>query len=148
MFTNDRTQMRKVFTEAWRKQQAGLPMEPLEQIIAQIIQQHPEYHQLLENPDAALDKDFLPEGGQTNPFLHLGMHISIQEQISTNRPAGIRELYQQLANKLGDTHEAEHQIMECLGRMLWEAQRNNKMPDEQAYLKQIKSLVRKIAPMR
>jgi len=147
MFTNDRTQMRKVFTEAWRKQQEGLPMEPLEKIIAQIVQQHPEYHKLIENPDTALDKDFLPEGGQTNPFLHLGMHISIQEQIGTNRPAGIRDLYQQLAHSVGDAHEAEHQIMECLGRMLWEAQRNNRMPDENAYLKQVKSLVKIITPM-
>lgn len=141
MFTNDRTKMRKVFTEAWRKQQEGLPMEPMEQIIAQTIQQHPEYHKLMEAPDTALDKDFLPEGGQTNPFLHLGMHISIQEQLGTNRPAGIRELYQQLAQRLGDTHEAEHQIMECLGRMLWEAQRNNQMPDEQAYLRHVRTLV-------
>jgi hypothetical protein len=148
MFTDDRTKMRKVFTEAWRKQQESLPMEPLEKIIAQIVQQHPEYHRLIENPDAALDKDFLPEGGQTNPFLHLGMHISIQEQISTNRPTGIRNLYQQLAHGVGDAHEAEHQIMECLGRMLWEAQRNNQMPDENAYLKQVESLVQKITPVR
>jgi hypothetical protein len=148
MFTNDRTKMRRVFTEAWRKQQEGLPMEPLEQVIAQIVQQHPEYHRLMEKPDTALDKDFTPEGGQTNPFLHLGMHISIQEQIGTDRPAGIRTLYQQLAQRVGDSHEAEHRIMECLGRMLWEAQRANRMPDEQAYLQQVRELVLKTGPMR
>ena len=148
MFTNDRTKMRRVFTESWRKQQEGLPMEPLEKVIAQIVQQHPEYHRLMEDPDAALDRDFTPEGGQTNPFLHLGMHISIQEQIGTDRPAGIRTLYQQLAQRVGDAHEAEHRIMECLGRMLWEAQRNNRMPDEQAYLQQVRELVLKTGPMR
>jgi len=141
MFTNDRTKMRKVFTEAWRKHQDRLPMEPLEQVIANILVQHPEYHNLMNDPDAALDKDFTPEGGQSNPFLHMSMHIAIQEQLSTNRPAGIAGLYQQIAQQIGDPHEAEHQIMECLGRMLWEAQRDNRMPDENAYLSAVKRLV-------
>jgi len=141
MFTNDRTKMRKVFTEAWRKHQDKLPMEPLEQVIANILEQHPEYHNLMKDPEAALDKDFTPEGGQSNPFLHMSMHIAIQEQLSTNRPAGIAELYQQITQQIGDPHEAEHQIMECLGQMLWEAQRENRMPDEKAYLSAVKSLV-------
>ncbi len=140
MFTNDRIQMRRVFTEAWRKHRDNLPMEPMEQVIAHIIQQHPEYHRLMENPDAALDKDFLPEGGESNPFLHLSMHIALQEQISTDRPAGIAGLCQQITQRLGDPHEAEHQLMECLAHMLWEAQRENRMPDEQAYLESIRTL--------
>lgn len=141
MFTNDRTKMRKVFTEAWRKYQGKLPMEPLEQVIANILEQHPEYHKLMSDPDAALDKDFTPEEGQSNPFLHMSMHIAIQEQLSTNRPAGIAGLYQQITQQIGDSHEAEHQIMECLGRMLWEAQRENRMPDEKAYLSAVTALV-------
>ncbi|MFC1602128.1 DUF1841 family protein [Pseudomonadota bacterium] len=71
----------------------------------------------------------------------MSMHIAIQEQLSTNRPAGIAELYQQITQQIGDPHEAEHQIMECLGQMLWEAQRENRMPDEKAYLSAVKSLV-------
>ena len=141
MFTNDRTKMRKVFTEAWRKHQDKLPMEPLEQVIANILEQHPEYHKLMKDPEAALDKDFTPEGGQSNPFLHMSMHIAIQEQLSTNRPAGIALYYQQITQQIGDPHEAEHQIMECLGQMLWEAQRENRMPDEAAYLAAVKKLV-------
>ncbi len=141
MFTNDRTQIRRVFTEAWRKRREGLPMEPLEQLIAHIVEQHPEYHKLLGNPDAALDKDYLPEAGETNPFLHMGMHISLQEQISTDRPAGIAGLHRRLTQRIGDPHEAEHRMMECLARMLWEAQRNNRLPDEQAYLEGLKALL-------
>jgi len=141
MFTNDRTKMRKVFTDAWQKHQDKQPMEPLEQVIANILEQHPEYHKLMKDPEAALDKDFTPEGGESNPFLHLSMHIAIQEQLSTNRPTGIAGLYQQITEQIGDPHEAEHQIMECLGQMLWEAQRENRMPDEAAYLAAIKALI-------
>jgi len=141
MFTNDRTKMRKVFTDAWRKHQDKQPMEPLEQVIANILEQHPEYHKLMRDPAAALDKDFTPEGGQSNPFLHMSMHIAIQEQLSTNRPAGIAGLYQQITQQIGDPHEAEHQIMECLGQMLWEAQRESRMPDETAYLAAVRALV-------
>ncbi|HEC17660.1 MAG TPA: DUF1841 family protein [Sedimenticola sp.] len=142
MFTNDRTQMRRVFTEAWRKHRDNLPMEPMEQVIAHLIRQHPEYHKLMENPDAALARDFLPEGGESNPFLHLSMHIALHEQVSTDRPAGIAGLYRRITQRLGDPHEAEHQLMECLARMLWEAQRENRMPDEQAYLESIRALAR------
>ena len=143
MFGTDRTQMRRVYTEAWRKRLSGEPMEPLEQIIASVVEQHPEYHTLLKNPDKALEKDYTPEGGESNPFLHLSMHLGLQEQISTNRPAGISGLYRQLILKCGDPHAAEHEMMECLGQMIWESQRNNRMPDEQAYLKCIRSAIEK-----
>jgi len=141
MFGNDRSGIRRVFTEAWRKQQTGEAMEPLEQLIAGIVGQHPEYHRLLEDPDGALDRDFLPEGGKTNPFLHLGMHISLQEQIGSNRPSGIALLYKQLLLKTGDAHQTEHQMMECLGQMLWQAQQAGQMPDEAAYLACVRRLV-------
>ena len=141
MFGDNRIEIRRVFTEAWRKHRANAQTTPLESLISSIVQQHPEYHRLIENPDAALDRDFLPEGGETNPFLHLGMHISLQEQIATNRPAGINTLYQRLTTAIGDAHEAEHQLMECLGRMLWEAQSAGKMPDELAYLECVKNLI-------
>ena len=143
MFGDDRTGMRRVFVEAWRKQQAGEAMEPLEQLIATVVRQHPEYHRLLEDPEAALDRDFLPEAGETNPFLHLGMHLSLQEQIGSDRPPGITPLYRQLVSQTGDAHRAEHRLMECLGQMLWEAQRAGRMPDEQAYLACVRGLIGK-----
>ncbi len=141
MFGNDRIQMRQVFVEAWRKQRDGVSMEPLEQMIASVVLEHPEYQGLLSDPEGALHKDFPPEAGESNPFLHMAMHISLQEQISTDRPPGITGLYRRLTQRLGDVHEAEHQLMECLAQMLWEAQANQRMPDEQAYLECVKSLV-------
>ncbi|HXK55972.1 MAG: DUF1841 family protein [Gammaproteobacteria bacterium] len=141
MLGNNRSEIRRVFTEAWRKHRAGLEMTPLEALISAIIEQHPEYHGLIENPASALERDYLPEGGETNPFLHLGMHISLQEQVATNRPSGISALHRQLAAAVGDAHEAEHRLMECLGRTLWEAQSAGTVPDEQAYLECVRRLI-------
>jgi hypothetical protein len=139
LFGNDRNQIRKAYYEAWRKHQAGEGLMPLEEMIVSVIALHPEYHGLLENPDTS-DKDWLPDGGETNPFLHMGMHIAIQEQLSTDRPAGIAGLYKSIVETIGDAHEADHKVMECLGEMLWQAQRENRMPDEQAYLNCLKRL--------
>jgi hypothetical protein len=143
MFGNDRTQMRRIFTDAWSKQKSGTSMEPMEKLIAEIIRQHPEYHALLEQADLAVEKDFLPEAGETNPFLHLSMHISLQEQISTDRPSGITAAYRELVMSKGDAHMAEHMMMDCIGQMIWEAQRSNGIPNEQAYLICVKNLLRK-----
>ncbi len=139
MFGQDRNRLRRYYLEAWEKQQTGTALEPLEALIAGVIGQHPEYHSLLRSEDA-LDKDFSPEQGQSNPFLHMGMHISLAEQINTNRPPGIRDAYQKIKEKLGDAHAAEHQMMECLGLALWEAQQQNRAPDETAYLECLKKL--------
>ena len=141
MFGNDRNQMRQIFVEAWRKQRDGVSMEPLEQMVVGIILEHPEYQALLTDPEQALAKEFPPEAGESNPFLHMAMHISLQEQITTDRPAGSTGLYQRLTQRLGDVHEAEHQLMECLAGMLGEAQANQQMPDQQAYLECVKRLV-------
>lgn len=141
MFSPDRNSMRRVFLDAWRKYQNREPLQPLEQLVAEVIRLHPEYHRLLEGGDDTLSKDFLPEDGETNPFLHMGMHISLQEQLSSDRPTGVRSIYQQLATQLGDSHKAEHQMMECLGLSLWEAQRAGRMPDENAYLDCLRQLV-------
>ncbi|MET0091342.1 MAG: DUF1841 family protein [Candidatus Thiodiazotropha sp.] len=140
MYSGDRDQMRQVFFDAWRKFQAGEDLQPVEQMVAQVIQQHPEYHRMLDQPEIGRSREFLPEGGETNPFLHMGMHISLLEQISTDRPAGINELYRRLCQRLGDAHEADHQMMECLGRALWEAQSAGRMPDELAYLECVRRL--------
>ena len=133
MIGGDRTQIRRMFVAAWKKHREQAPMEPLEQLIAAVVAQHPEYHRHLESPEDSMDREFTPDGGQTNPFRHMGMHISLQEQISTDRPRGISAVYRKLTKTTGDAHESEHRMMECLGQMLWEAQRANRMPDEQAY---------------
>lgn len=141
MFGNDRKEMRRFFTNSWKKTKSRVPLEPMEKIIADIIQQHPEYHHILEQEELALDKDYLPESGETNPFLHMSMHIGLQEQISTNRPYGITTAHRELTMSEGDAHKAEHIMMECLGQMIWEAQRDKKTPDEQAYLGCVKRLL-------
>ncbi|MGD8999139.1 MAG: DUF1841 family protein [Granulosicoccaceae bacterium] len=142
MFGNDRNQIRQVYTEAWRKHRNNEPLEPLEQMIVGVIGLHPEYHALLENPDSTIDRDWLPEHGETNPFLHMGMHIAIQEQLGTDRPAGIVDIYQQLVARTGDAHAADHAVMECLGEVLWQAQHSNRMPDDAAYLGCLRKLLR------
>ena len=93
-----------------------------------------------ELDSAALDNDYTPEMGQTNPFLHMGMHIALYEQLSTNRPAGIKDVYEKLQRKTEDIHETEHRMMECLGEAMWQAQRNNTMPDDASYLLCLKKL--------
>ena len=138
MFGQDRTELRQMFFSAWKKHQSKQIMEPLEAVVAKIIELHPEYHSLLENQDT-LDKDYTPEMGETNPFLHMAMHISIQEQLSTKRPTGIEQIYQSMLNKIKDPHETEHKMMECLGKMLWEAQSQNRAPDENDYLNCLKT---------
>ncbi len=141
LFGQDRNQLRQVYFQSWHKFKNKLPIEPMESLIANLIQQHPEYHDFFNQSEDNQDKDFSPEMGQSNPFLHLGMHISIQEQLGTQRPPELATLYHSLCTKLGDNHEAEHQIMDCLGEMLWTAQRNNQPPNETTYIECIKKLL-------
>ena len=133
IFGNDRTELRRLFAEAWRRRVENLPLEPLRDQIATVVALHPEYHALIEAP-ASLAREWTPADGETNPFLHLGMHLAVREQVATDRPAGIRDAFQRLAARRGDAHAAEHEVFECLGRALWEAQRAGRPPDEQAYL--------------
>jgi hypothetical protein len=140
MFSNNRTELRKVFYDCWKLKQTGQVLDALQQMIVSVIEQHPEYHSLLEK-DANLDRDYNPAQGETNPFLHMSMHIALIEQVSTNRPEGIRDCHQQLTQSLGSPHEAEHRMMDCLSEAIWQAQRNNSMPDETAYIACLKNLV-------
>ena len=133
LFNPSREEVRRFFCETWQKQTQSQILTPLETLAAKWIEQHPEYHPLLINTEEAIQQDYTPEGGVTNPFLHLSMHLSISEQISLDQPPGIRLIQQRLAQKLGSEHEAQHQIMECLGQVMWEAQRLGKNPDTQAY---------------
>ena len=136
-----REQLRRMYLEAWRKFSAKQPLEPLEAQLAAVVAEHPEYQPWIEAGDAALGAEFTPERGQQNPFLHMGMHLAIREQVATDRPRGIAEIHRKLASKLGDAHAAEHAMLEPLGQALWEAQRANRMPDEQAYLERLKMLL-------
>jgi len=141
MFGNDRTSLRKVFQRSWLKKQHGEQLEPLERIIASVIEQHPEYQANIEDHES-LDKDFSVEQGAPNPYLHMGMHISLSEQLSADRPGGIRRLHKELSHQLGDMHQAEHLMMDCLGQILWEAQRAQQVPDEQVYLDCLNKLLK------
>ena len=141
MFGQDRHQFRDYFTRSWRKHLAGEPLEPLENIIVGVLRQHPEYHGLV-NATEPSGRDFSGEDGQNNPYLHMGMHITLAEQLGSDRPAGIRELHDRITRQRGDPHDAEHRMMECLGLILWEAQSQNRMPDETAYLQCLKRLLR------
>lgn len=138
IFGQDRKQLRTLYAEAWRKRCERLPMSPLEAQIAAIIELHPEYHADITSDD--LDRDYTPDGGQTNPFLHMGLHLGIREQVSTNRPPGIANILEVLRAKLGDAHAAEHQMIDCLAETLWEAQNQNRAPDEAKYLERLRDL--------
>ncbi|HEY8539039.1 MAG TPA: DUF1841 family protein [Steroidobacteraceae bacterium] len=138
-----RDQLRRMYIEAWRKRRERLPMEPLEAQIADVIEVHPEYQAALEDPENVLDRDYTPEDGQSNPFLHMGLHLAVRDQIGTDRPQGVRQCFIELATKLGDEHAAEHQMIECLAEALWEAQRAGRLPDEQHYLERVRALARR-----
>ena len=133
MSTSERDQMRKVFFESWRKHQLKLPLETLEAQLVDIILLHPELQPMFNQPENFQSQDF----GESNPFLHLGLHMALREQIATNRPQGIKKIYAELCAKCNDVHTAEHRMMDCLAEVLWQTQVNNKMTDEQSYLEML-----------
>ncbi|HKK03544.1 MAG TPA: DUF1841 family protein [Gammaproteobacteria bacterium] len=135
----DKEGLRACYLEAWRKRREGLPAEPLEVQVADVIEEHPEYHALLESGQDALGRDWTPEDGESNPFLHMGLHLALREQVSTDRPPGIAAIHASLARRLG-RHEAEHRMAECLAEALWRAERSQALPDEQAYLESLRRL--------
>lgn len=140
-FTPDRDQLRQFYCDVWQKHCQARPLEPLECLIRDVVLQHPEYQALLERDDVAKGKDYLPELGETNPFLHMGLHLALIEQISTDRPPGIRALARQLQHSGGDPHAQEHRMMDCLAEMIWRSQREARPPDEAAYLNCLRGLV-------
>lgn len=138
MFAPSQSDVRKFFCETFRKSFANEILTPIEAIAADWIREHPEYDDTLRNLDQALTTNYSVDEGRTNPFLHLSMHLSISEQISVDQPKGIRGIFLALANKLNSEHEAQHQIMECLGEMMWVAQRNGTPPDGAAYIEALR----------
>ncbi len=134
MFNPTRDQARQFLFEAWRKRRALELLTPLEDLTAQLIDKHPEYHELLAAPQTNQDKDYAPDGSVVNPFLHIMMHLTIEEQISIGQPHGIREQFKRLTQKYDSEHEAQHAMMDCLGEMIWQAQRNKTEPDAAIYI--------------
>lgn len=137
IFGQDRNELRNRYAAAWQKHTEGNTLSALEAQIAQVIADHPEYHEAV-NGD--LERDFTVERGETNPFLHMGLHLGIREQLATNRPAGIAAVFDDLAAKIGDAHVAEHRMIDCLAEALWEAQNANLPPDEALYLQRLRRL--------
>jgi hypothetical protein len=129
-----RDQLRLAYSEAWAKHVARVPLTPLEAQIADVIGAHPEYHGVVADADAAVAFEQNAAAAADNPFLHMGLHLAVREQIAIDRPPGIRDLHRQLQARCGDAHDAEHVLMESLGEELWQAQRDGRPPDEQRYL--------------
>ncbi|MGE3318695.1 MAG: DUF1841 family protein [Candidatus Berkiella sp.] len=141
MSDNDPSSLRKVYFDAWQKSQEGLPLSPLETMIVDIIQRHPEYHPIFDDPNnftSIQDEKFQLDH---NPFFHLALHVTVLEQVHANRPGGIRKLYDQLLKKIGDRTETEHKIMECLAKVLKESFLRDEAANEQLYLKAIRRLL-------
>jgi len=133
MFNPTRDQVRQFFCDAWKKHVERLPLVGAEVTAADIAARHPEYHALLSDAEAAVSKDWVPEGGEMNPFLHLSLHLAIHEQVSIDQPPGIRAAFDRLRLRL-EPHEAEHVLLECLGETIWQAQRHGQPMDALAYV--------------
>jgi hypothetical protein len=142
MFTPSQHDVRRFFCEAYRKFLAKEILTPIEVIASDWIQEHPEYHQDLSDIEVALAADYSVENGQTNPFLHLSMHLSISEQISVDQPRGVQRIFQQLRNQHNSTHAAQHEMMECLGEMIWQSQRSGLPPDGVAYIQSLNKRIK------
>ena len=134
MFNPTRDQARLFLFDTWAKYRGRQPLTALEAMALDILLLHPEYHAVLDDRERYLDRDWTPDGGETNPFLHLSMHLAIDEQLSIDQPPGIRDAHGRLARKLGSGHEARHAVMDCLAEMIWQAQRNGAAFDNAAYL--------------
>lgn len=137
LYDPDRNKLRQMYIDAWQRFRAGQPLEPVQAQVAAVIQAHPEYQPLMERPDAVLDAEFPPELGQSNPFLHMGLHLAVRDQLATDRPAGIRQAYQRIAAAADSEHGAEHVVLECLAEFLWRSHQPGAQPDEREYLESV-----------
>jgi hypothetical protein len=140
IFGQDRDELRRMYRESWRKTQCGELLSPLQAQIARVIEEHPEYQSLIDSSSS--DTSFTSGQDQGNPYLHMGLHLALREQIATDRPSGVRGVFERLAAGSGDAHAAEHAMIECLAESLWEAQRDHAMPDEMRYLERLNRLAR------
>lgn len=140
MFSNNRETYRQVFIDAWRKAQTAQPISPLEGQIVDILRRHPHYQSLLDQGQDLVAQEYHPERGEANPFLHLGLHLAVIEQLSIDQPPGIRQQYQDLLQSLGDPHQVEHSIMACLTRELQTLQHQQQSFSEQRYLECLRQI--------
>ena len=131
MFSPSREEVREMFFGAWRKYRAGQPVAGLEALALEVILLHPEYHEALADPERSRARDYVDE---SNPFLHMSLHIALEEQLSIDQPPGIGQRFQALVARTGDRHQALHHALECLAETVWRAQRDNAPPDAAAYL--------------
>jgi hypothetical protein len=131
MFEPSRDQARAIFFDAWRKYRAGQPLGGIEGLALEVILTHPEYHEALEHPEQSAQRDY---SGELNPFLHMSLHVALEEQLSIDQPPGIAARFQALLARYQDRHEALHQALECLGEPVWRAQRDGAALDAAAYL--------------
>lgn len=134
MFAPTRDEARRFFFDTWEKYRRGEALTDLEKVALHVIGLHPEYHALLDRPEQHREQDFSPENGQVNPFLHLSLHLAVEEQLAIDQPRGICSNYQRLLSKTGSEHDAKHHVLECLGETIWQAQRHGTAPDEKLYL--------------
>ena len=140
MFIQNRNESRTYFYNVWKKQKNKLPLDPEEVVISDVISEHPEYHYYLDSKESVDENDFNVENNEINPFLHMGMHIALKEQVNSDRPIGISIIFKQIISRSITLHDAEHKMMECLGRSLWKAQCKNQLPDENEYLQCLKKI--------
>jgi hypothetical protein len=138
MFNPTRDQARQFLFDLWAKHRAAAALTPLESMALAVILEHPEYHAMLEDRERYLERDWKPEGGETNPFLHLQMHLAIEEQVSIDQPPGVRDAVRALAGRHDSAHDARHDVMECLAEVIWQAQRSGAGFDQQAYVECLK----------
>ena len=136
MFTSDRSKQRQYLKQAWEKYTSQEQLEPLELQLSKIVEQHPEYQNLIKN----LDSEYFPEQGNTNPYLHINLHLTLQDQIIMDQPKGIKEIHSQLLLKIKDAHEVEHMMMEHIAEMIFNAQKNNAAFDLDGYIQALKQL--------
>ena len=134
MFAPTRDEARRFLIDAWRKYRAAEPLSGLEQKAVQLIAMHPEYHAVLESPERHVGRDYRPEEGDVNPFLHLSLHLAVAEQLAIDQPPGIVAAFDRLRTTRGDEHAALHAVVECLGEVIWQAQRTGAGPDANVYL--------------
>ncbi len=137
LFQPSRDQARQFLFDAWGKFKQEATLTDLEKIAVDVIQMHPEYHDILAEPERHIEQQYFPEMGQTNPFLHLNLHLSVLEQIKINQPIGISQSYQNLLKLHGNTHDAQHDLLDCLAETIWHAQRNQQQLDSNHYLQLI-----------
>ncbi len=134
LFNPSRDQVRQFFFDAWAKYKKQQALTDLEAIALQVMQMHPEYHLVLDAPDRYMEQAYFPEMGETNPFLHMSLHLSVLEQVAINQPIGIAEIYQALKMKHGNEADAQHDLMDCLAESIWQAQRNGQPPNSETYM--------------